>query len=139
VIDFSFLRTPIDFELVLLFVNNENVNRLDRTNGSSALMYACQFSSPFFIKSLLDKGADLKLTTHKQMQAMDYALDLSYPRLDNALTLIEIGVDVNYAEKIEGRTALFYAVAAQNMQIIEALLKLKADPRIVTFTGVQVD
>jgi ankyrin repeat protein len=50
---------------------------------------------------------------------------------------MRVGVDVNYIEKTEGRTTLFFAVAAQSMDIIERLLKMKADPSIVTFTGVQ--
>jgi ankyrin repeat protein len=75
---------------------------------------------------------------HQQNQAMDFALELSSPRIENALALIEHGgVDVNYVESVEGRSTLFYAVASQHFKILQKLLEIGANPRIMTLTGVQ--
>lgn len=140
-IDFCFLRKghPIDFEILLLLLNPENINRFDKTHGSTAIMFASQFSSPKVVRQIISKGGKVDMQNFKGQQAMDFCLlpAVKAANVSVAITLIENGVDVNYVEKNEGLTALFYAVAQQDHEATRTLLSLGANPCHVTFTGVQ--
>lgn len=54
---------------------------------------------------------------------------------DGAVLFIQFGANVNLRDQTSGRTALFHAAEAMNVNIVRLLLDHKADPKIKNFFG----
>src|SRR5688572_1265954 len=99
--------------------------------GQTALGCAAQHRGTEFIQLLLDKGADINLTSYRGQTPLHLALQ--NPRevdkaTANALVLISRGANVNATIPEHGATPLDLAVEYRLLEVVRALLDKGANP-----------
>ena len=110
-----------------------NVNTRDDSDGRTALMYAAQYNKKTKIINLLIKAkADVNAQDLNEMTALMYAAQKNHnPAVIYAL--VKAGAEVNKRNlKLDGYTALLFAVTDNRDSVIRALLKSKADIHLHT-------
>jgi ankyrin repeat protein len=76
---------------------------------------------------LINKGADVNLFGPRKKTALHYAAEVDAAEIVESL--VNKGVNVNARDE-DGRTPLYVASASGKCNVIAALIKAKADPRI---------
>ncbi len=110
-----------------------DVNTRNVSDGETALMYAAQYNKKTKILNLLIKArADVNAQDLNEMTALMYAAQKNHnPAVIYAL--VKAGAEVNKRNlKLDGYTALLFAVTDNRDSVIRALLKSKADIHLHT-------
>lgn len=100
--------------------------------GGTALSYAVVHKATEIVRALLDKGADVNLTTDLRVSNLVFAA--MYNHLDIAVLLMERGADVNLMPEFQNST-LMYAAFHGNAELVKALLEKGADASHQTPSG----
>ncbi|WP_455204573.1 ankyrin repeat domain-containing protein [Kaarinaea lacus] len=109
-------------------VDPNNINqRLN--NGMTALMQACRLGLADVAKTLLQMGADIKLTNNDGNNALWLACFSG--DIATISVLLENGVDIDN-QNITGATALIYAASAGKTDVVKCLLDAGANPYKIT-------
>ncbi len=98
--------------------------------GSSPMSEAGVLGSTSLLKLLLDAGADVESPTLEGQTAL--MSTVRTPHVDAARLLIAHGANVNASEKWRGQTALMFASAQSQPEMVELLLQKGADPDAVS-------
>ena len=120
-------------KLLLEYHADPNISSDD---GRTPLMTACFFRQYKVVNLLLQKGAKVNSQTDHS-QGKPTALMIAVNTNDNtsvSLLLNANDIDVNLQDS-GGRTALHWACINGNNEMIERLLKAKADPKLRTHDG----
>ncbi|XP_011403949.1 PREDICTED: ankyrin repeat domain-containing protein 50-like [Amphimedon queenslandica] len=116
---------------VLLMKYNADPN-ISLDDGRTPLMTACYYRQHKVVNLLLQSGAYVNKQTDSTM-GKNTALLLAIQQTDTALVslLLKSNADVN-VQNINGCTALGWACHRGNDEMIQCLLKARADPKIYT-------
>ncbi|MEJ0099508.1 MAG: ankyrin repeat domain-containing protein [Pseudomonadota bacterium] len=98
--------------------------------GSTPLYEAALAGNTGIIRKLLKAKADPNAASEGGMTAL--MIVARTPNLEAVQALIDAGADVNARAAAHGETALIYASAQGQAEIVRALMKAKADPEIRT-------
>jgi ankyrin repeat protein len=107
----------------VLLAGHAEVNA-QNNNGAPPLFAAVQGGQLALMQALLAAGANPNLKDSKDRTALNYAIKTS-PEIIQAL--LKAGTDPNTLDA-EGRTPLSYATEQDGVEVINLLLKAKADP-----------
>ncbi len=123
-----------DVELVSRLLQSGAHPDVANEYGVTPLYLACTNRSQLMVKALLQSGAnpDAELISGESV-LMNCARTHANEALD---LLLAAGADVNHAEKQSGQTALMWAAAAGHADIVERLIRSKADIHARTLAGV---
>jgi len=109
-----------------------HVNAEDE-EGRTALMYAAYNGHIEIMKSLLDKGALVNLTDTNGRTALMLASSGPYPAAVNLL--LDHNADPDVADKDEHYTALMFAAAEGQLDVVKVLLSRRAAPLLRDIDG----
>jgi ankyrin repeat protein len=96
--------------------------------GSTPLYEAALEGNTAIIKTLLKAKADPNVANEGGMTAL--MIVARTPNVEAAQALIKAGANVNAVEPSRGQTALIFAAAQSQPEIVRVLMKAKADPEI---------
>lgn len=108
----------------LLLTKQANLNTRDYT-GCSALLYAAEQGNQKIVRALLIKGAESNRHNQWGLNALMHAAMRG--DLDIAADLLEHGARINFSAGSEGKTALYYAVIHNRIEMIKFLVEKGAD------------
>ena len=128
-------RTPYAEELVKLLLKYHADPNISSDDGRTPLMAACNFRQYRVIPLLLQAGANVNSQTdHNSGKATALMIAVSQDTTSVSLLLNANDIDINL-QNSGGRTALYWACSNGNNEMIQCLLKAKADPRVCTHQG----
>lgn len=117
---------------LLLFKGEATVNTAN-DYGATALYVAAASADADLIERLLRAGADPNAGLLSGESPLMVASNRG--RLDAAKLLLEYGADPNVKEMSGGQTALMWAAAEQHPEVVDLLIKHKADVNALSVTG----
>ncbi len=115
---------------------------IDLGNGAERLEpihYAIKHRDIDLLKDLIKSNVDIEAKRGYVNTPLVYATYSKDIEIEIIEILIEAGADVNYQHSRPANTALINAVAHKRLDIIELLLKNKADPYKANFWGHSID
>jgi len=115
----------VDRELVRALLDAGAKADITNRYGSSPLTEAVKLADIELVRMLLDAGADPDSPNQDNQTALMLASNLG--SLEIAKLLIDKGADVNAVERFRGQTALMWAAAENRPDLVELLVKHKAD------------
>jgi ankyrin repeat protein len=117
---------PVDFFLTEI---THHVYR-----GDTAVHVAAAAKEPSIIRSLVARGGRVDVTNRRGAQPLHYAVDGAGPARETVAVLVELGADLNAADK-NGTTPLLRAIRNRNAPAVEELLDRGADFRATNTRG----
>lgn len=119
-------------QINLLIGGGTDVNLKD-PEGRTPLMYASYNGHEAIIRKLVEKGADVNMQDLYGRSALMMASSGPYPAA--VKYLLEHGANPNLVDKEEHFTALMYAAAEGQLDVIKILLANGADPEMKDIDG----
>ncbi len=110
----------------------KNVDAADE-NGNTALMLAGYNGHTEIVRLLLDHDADINHFNPEGRNVLMYTASGPYP--ETVELLLDRGAELNRADKGEHFTALMWAAAEGNMEVVKVLLKHGADASLKDVDG----
>ncbi|XP_022257907.1 serine/threonine-protein phosphatase 6 regulatory ankyrin repeat subunit C-like isoform X2 [Limulus polyphemus] len=119
---------------------NYDVDWPEERTGLTLFLCACISGNKSLVNFMLERGAEVKVTTKDCLDSALYLATYGYlnsknPELTLISSLLEAGCDVNQQNKA-GFTALHQSASKGNILLTDFLLKNGADPGITTKCGV---
>lgn len=123
-----------DVELALRLLQSGARPDVANEYGVTSLYLACTNRNPDMVKALLQSGAN---PNAELVSGESVLMNCARTHASEAIELLlAAGADVNHAEKQSGQTALMWAAAAGHADIVERLIRSKADIHARTLAGV---
>ncbi len=105
-------------------------------NGYTALMLALEHNQEDAVKALIEHGADVNAAQKDDSTtALHVACKMVYTQPNTIELLVNHGAKLNPIQTPSGFTPLMLAVSAQNIYVVEVLLKNGADVNCKTSDG----
>lgn len=109
-----------DPEVVKLFLTRKiDVNSIDNS-GRTPLLFAARFSTPEVVKTLVTAGADVNICDDYGYSALMAAAEMNVsPEIIKIL--VDAGARVDFSDKEQGKTALDFALANEQLKDSEVI------------------
>ena len=109
------------------------LNVQTKNNGNTALINAVCQNNDYFVSTLILSGADCNIKNNKGHTAIYYAIQNQ--EMTSFKLLVSHGHNINDEIDNNGRTALINAVRKSNLQMVQILLDVGANPRLIDKHG----
>jgi uncharacterized protein len=119
-------------QLKNLIAGGFDVNTRDK-DGSTALMFAAYNGHVDIIRELISKGASINLQDSNGRTALMMASSGPFP--DAVKMLLDHQADPNIIDRDEHYSALMYAAAEGQLEVVRILLANRADPALKDIDG----
>jgi ankyrin repeat protein len=119
-------------QLKNLIAGGFDVNTRDK-DGSTALMFAAYNGHVDIIRELISKGASINLQDSNGRTALMMASSGPFP--DAVKMLLDHQADPNITDRDEHYSALMYAAAEGQLEVVRILLANRADPALKDIDG----
>lgn len=126
--------TSVDV-LKRIWKQGARVNKRDESDGSTVLHQAAEAGSRVFVWLLLKKGADVNARDGFGRTALHLACESHHSTSQGVMELLmENGAEIN-SQTNSGETALHLACWAKDRELVDALLKNRADASLADKNG----